>query len=157
MRSVFEAVSCEIRGCGARSLGVRSPAGQLGSRRTAREPILGANSASEHSRRPLESLEIFLECMKMPQNALKSMKSIDTCHYKGLVTMIPLLRAARARFRGGLSLCASARGLSELMASEELHEDLEALKALALEGAGEVKGSSALHETQVIAARDGRR
>ncbi|CAK9009198.1 unnamed protein product [Durusdinium trenchii] len=37
-------------------------------------------------------------------------------------------------FRGGLSICASARGLAELLASEELHEDLETLHALALEG-----------------------
>ncbi|CAL1136337.1 unnamed protein product [Cladocopium goreaui] len=37
-------------------------------------------------------------------------------------------------FRGGLSMCASARGLAELMASEELQSDLETLHALTLEG-----------------------
>jgi len=37
-------------------------------------------------------------------------------------------------FRGGLSICASARGLAELMASEELQEDLDTLHALTLEG-----------------------
>ncbi|CAJ1387157.1 unnamed protein product [Effrenium voratum] len=37
-------------------------------------------------------------------------------------------------FRGGLSMCASARGLAEMFASPELQSDLEDLHALTLEG-----------------------
>jgi len=42
--------------------------------------------------------------------------------------------SAGGLFRGGLSMCASARGLAEMLASEELRSELLELNALSLEG-----------------------